>query len=202
MASIIDLEFLGNFSIVFMFLLVWTIMYAMLTYINFFKFKDQSQSGLNAVIALGITILVLVNAPVLAVTRVLVPWFFVLILFIFLMLLSVRMFGLGEADMVKIIKDRTVHVFIIIFSVVILLFALGSGFGQELLEDTTQPTEGIDAQGSTNAFEVNTNPEETATEDYNTNLVSTLFNAKVLGMLVIFFIAMFMFFFLTKGPFT
>lgn len=192
MATLIDAGFLANFANIFLFLFVFAVLYGLLTKIDFFKVGEKNR-GLNALIAISVSLILLMSAPAREMVRTMIPWFFVLFLFIVLMLISAMIFGMKEADTAKIVKDQKVYVWLIILGVVIVLFSLGNSFGQELLQQ--QP--GVD---STVTIEqpIGETDLNTATTDYQSNLVRTLFHPKILGVMMLGIIALVASIFITK----
>lgn len=121
------------------------------------------------------------------------------------------MFGLKQGDLVAG-KSRELRTWVIILTVVILLFGLGAAFGQTTREATTGPTTstgttepstgepgyvyyGDDFQETHTTTSQNTEP-----ETFGEDVMATLFHPKVLGMIVILLIGAFAMFLLTKGP--
>jgi len=203
MATLLDVGLLEHFGIIFVVLLVFLILFGLLEYIKAF---GDGKKGMHAMIALMIALLFLVSKLATKMVSFMVPWFMVAIIFIFFLLFLVRIFGVGEGDMVKLIKDPNVHPWIIIIAVLILLFALSNTFGQSLLEkgggggsDNTVPIEGtagIDA--GTGVISGGSSGTSTATPSFSTNFLNTIRNPKVLGLLFIFLVGTFALIFLTK----
>ncbi|MFH1073065.1 MAG: hypothetical protein V1743_06570 [Nanoarchaeota archaeon] len=183
---------LGQFSFIFVFLLVFAIVFGVLSYIN--PFKDEKK-GLYGIIAFIIAILVSITTPAVSVIKDLTVWFFVLGLLVFLLLFVVGIFGLKEKDYVSIIKSPQVYPWILIFAIVIALFAVSHAFGQKLLEAGS----GTPGQGDvTGTVDVTTQPIGQGTS-FADQLLATLFNPKVLGLILIFLIGVFTITFMTKS---
>jgi hypothetical protein len=205
MATLLDVGLLEHFGIIFVVLLVFLILFGLLEYIKAF---GEGKKGMHAMIALMIALLFLVSKLATNMVSFMVPWFMVAVIFIFFLLFMVRMFGVGEGDMVKLIKDSNVHPWIIIIAVLILLFALSNTFGQSLLEKGG----GGNGGGSTTPADSTVNPgtgtgvispdytgtTSTATPSFSTNFLNTIRNPKVLGLLFIFLVGTFALIFLTK----
>lgn len=191
MATFLDISILGNFIGIFTFLLVFVIVYGMLELFNIF---GDGHKGLHAIIALAIAFIVIFSKGVVTVIQTFTPWFTILILVIFFILFAVRMFGATDKDIRNELTSGTViTTWIIIFTVVILLFSLGAGFGQESLikgagGKVTQTNTTINATGD---------PGSTATGNFNQNLYNTLFHPKVLGLILIMLLAVIAMLFLT-----
>jgi len=181
---------LGQFSFIFVFLLVFAIVFGILSYIN--PFKDEKK-GLYGIISFIIAILVSITTPAVSVIKDLTVWFFVLGLLVFLFLFVIGIFGLKEKDYISIIKSPQVHPWILIFAIVIVLFAVSHAFGQKLLEAGS----GTPGQGD-GAVDVTTQPIGQGTS-FADQLLATLFNPKVLGLILIFLIGVFTITFMTKS---
>ncbi len=197
MATLIDVGFLNNFAEVFMFLLIFTVLYGSLTKIDFFKLGDKGK-GLHAITAVTFALLTLINSNVTAMIKTMVPWFFVLFLFLILIIMSTMLFGVSNDQMVKVISKSEAYSWIIIFGAIILLFSLGAGFGQQLLEE--QPgvndtiSNSVGTTGGTNfGSDVSTN-----TGSYQSDLVRTIFHPKVLGLMLLGIIGLITSIFITK----
>lgn len=191
MATFLDISILGNFIGIFTFLLVFVIVYGML---ELFKIFGDGHKGLHAIIALAVAFIVIFSKGVVAVIQTFTPWFTILILVIFFILFAVRMFGATDKDIHnELTSGTTITTWIIIFTVVILLFSLGAGFGQESLTQggggkVTQTNTTINATGDSGS---------TATGNFNQNLYNTLFHPKVLGLILIMLLAVIAMLFLT-----
>ncbi|HIH31929.1 TPA: hypothetical protein HA235_04430 [Candidatus Woesearchaeota archaeon] len=188
MATFLDISILGHFTSVFTFLLVFVIIYGMLEVFNVF---GEGRRGLHAIIALAMGFIVIFTKSIVTVIQTFTPWFTVLILLIFFILFAVRMFGAGSGDIkAEIMKDGVIVTWIIVFTVIILLFSLGSGFGQKSLEEgaSTTPSTSVNATAPAGS---------TATGSFNQNLYNTLYHPKVLGLVLIMLIAIIAMLFLT-----
>ncbi|HJX05394.1 MAG TPA: hypothetical protein VJ461_01665 [Candidatus Nanoarchaeia archaeon] len=191
MTTLLQVDLLENFGVVFVVLLVFLILFGLLEYIKAF---GEGKRGLHGMIALVVAFLFLVSKIATKIVSFMVPWFMVAAIFIFFLLFLVRIFGVGEGDMKKLIGDPNVYPWIIAISVLIIVFAFSSVFGQSLLESgggTTTSTNytagGID-YGTTS----------TATPSFSTNMLNTLRHPKVMGLLFVFLVGMFALIFLTK----
>lgn len=191
----------SQFSFVFIFLLVWAIVYGVLAYVN--PLKDERR-GLYAIISVVLAILVSASASAVTFIRTMTVWFFVFGLFAFLILFVIGIFGLKEKDYISLIKNKDVNTWVIIVAIVIVLAALGSSFGQRLLEagkwqgdqvvepdqpDVVTAEEYTSGEGGTGASQKST---------FSENMLQTMVNPKVLGLILIFMISLFAVIFLSK----
>jgi len=199
MATFLDIGLIEHFGVIFVVLVVFLILYGLLEYVKAF---GEGKRGLHAIISLMVALLFLVSKAASTMVSTMVPWFLVAVIFIFFTLLMVRMFGVGEGELKKLIGDPNVYPWIVAFAILILITGLSTVFGQGLLEKgkggtstTTNYTGGTggplpDGTGTTS----------TATTSFSTNMLNTLRHPKVLGLIFIFLVGMFTLLFLTKTP--
>lgn len=177
----LDVGFLGYFSPIFVFILIFTMVYGAL---QFTKLLGDNKI-LHAGIALVIAIIFLFSASAITVITFIAPWFTLLFIFIIFILIAYKLFGATD-DQIKtvITKASALQYTILALAIIILLLGLGAGFGQELLGYSADISESRDA--AVEAVEGGT-----ATGSYQQNLVATLFHPKILGMILILVIAAF-----------
>jgi len=147
--------------------------------------------GSHAMIAVIVALLVSMSSGVTSVIQTFTPWFTMLIIVIFFILFAVRMFGVSTETITgAFMKKDAILTWILILTAVILLFSLGSGFGQKALE-----------QGQTNGTTVSVSTgnvtEPTNTNDFSQNLYNTLYHPKVLGLILIMLVVVLAMLFLT-----
>jgi len=202
MATFLDIGLFPHFESIFIVLIVFLLLFGLFEYIKVF---GEGKKGLHAIISLVVALMFLVYRIPSLMVGMMVPWFTVIIIFIFFTLLMVRIFNVGESDLTKLIKDANVYPWIIIFAALILFLALGSAFGQNLLEQgepemasSNATTEGTYYPESTEGLTAETT--STATPSFATNLLNTLRNPKVLGLLFVMLVGAFALLFLTKSP--
>lgn len=190
MATFLDVSILGHFTSVFTFLLVWVIIFGML---EVFKLFGDGHRGLHAMIALSVGFIVLFSKGVVTVIQTFTPWFVIVIILIFFIIFAVRMFGVSAAEVTAGFHNNSVILtFILIFAAIIILFSLGAGFGQTSLEEGATP-------GTLhNATNVTAAPGSTDTSSFSQNLYNTIYNPKVLGLILVMMIAVIAMLFLTS----
>jgi len=192
MATFLDISILGHFTAVFTFLLVFVILFGML---EVFKLFGDGHRGLHAMIALAVGFIVIFSKGVVTVIQTFTPWFVIVILLIFFIIFAVRMFGVSAAEVTEGFHHNSVILtFILIFAAIIILFSLGAGFGQTSLEQGVQPGTLV----TTNTTNVTVNPGSTSTNNFSQNMYNTIYNPKVLGLLLIMLIAVIAMLFLTS----
>ncbi len=185
MATVLDLGFLKIFDVIFAFLLLWSIVFAVLQ-----KTKAVSeQMGINATIAAAVGLLAVLSRKLVAVLVFAVPWFAVAIIFLVLIIMIFQLFGV--TDVSGAVKDRTVQWSLIGIGLLIIGASFANVFGQELLQDVA----GAQAEGTTAEAAGSAG----TTADFQQNLFSTLLHPKVLGAIVLFIVAIFAVILLSQG---
>ncbi|MBI4983649.1 hypothetical protein HZC32_03320, partial [Candidatus Woesearchaeota archaeon] len=183
-ATVLDVSLLGYFSNIYVFFIVFAIVFALLQ-----KTKVISDAlGINAIVAVAASLLVLLSKTLVDIINFMVPWFAVVIIFLVLMILIFMTFGAGEKDIASAVKDKTLMWTLIGIGIVIIVAAFGNVLGQSLTEASFQSTTGPNTIGLTNA----TGGESgVATKSFQQNIYSTLFHPKVLGLIILFAVAIF-----------
>lgn len=176
MASIVNFDFLANFSAIFTFLLILVGAYAALSHYKIL--------GENAAIHFTLSFLVAILAAIFPFTNKLIanmaPWFVILGLFIGFLLVGYILMGWSQEDISKKITSTPAHNWAwFIIAVVIFAAALSSSFGPGLLSpdisetaSDTHPSFSTDGGG-----------------DFQRNVRAVVFSPKVLGMLLVLFVA-------------
>ncbi len=182
MATILDLGLVSGFSIVFSWILIFVIIFAVLQKNGFIT----KSLGLNGAIAAIAAFLVSFSKPAVAIINNIIPWLTIAIIFGILLLLLFHVFGLREEALPELIKDKAVYWAILGVVIVIILGAIGQVFGQSFTEAAFESGQVADSEAN-----------GASTGSFQANLYSILFNPKVLGVIVIFVIAVFAVFLLT-----
>lgn len=175
MATFLDLGLIQYFSFIFPVLLVFAIVFSLLQ-----KTAVIGRSiAINALIAVTISLMVLLSQAAIDIINFMLPWIAVVIIFFVLVILIFQTFGLNEKDWNVIVKDKTVYWAILGLLLIILIAAFGQVLGQSIgpyLDEGSVP------DGSSSSV---------ATGNFETNVMATLFNPKVLGLIIIFTIMIF-----------
>lgn len=188
MATFVDISIIKNFSSIFTFILVFVILYALM---ETAKALGEDKKSLHAVIAIVIAFLVSMSSGVVSVIQSFTPWFTLLVIIIFFILFAVRLFGVKDAGIADGFKNnKSILTWILILTAVILLFSLGSGFGQQTL------TEGQKG-GNTVSVATGNTTTPTDTGSFSQNLYNTLYHPKVLGLILIMIVVLISTIFLT-----
>ena len=174
MATTLDLGLLNVVDFIFPFLLVWAFMFAMLQ-----KTKIIGDAMVvNALIATVAGFTVLLSRTVVDLINFMIPWFAIAIIFFILLLLLFMIMGYKE---INAYQDPGVRWVLIAVGILIAFAAFGKVLGQSLLDQGQAiPTD-----------EVIEGEESVATGGFQQNIYATIFHPKVLGLLIVFAIAVF-----------
>jgi len=187
MASVLDFGILQDFTPLFTFLLIFSLMYAFFQYAKVFG----TNKSIHAMVAFVISVLASLSKNLVAVITVMTPWFVLLFFFIIFLLLGFKLFGADDALILKTMRSNdSILYWIIAFSVIILIFSVSSVFGQKLLPITT-PEAGEEAPTDVEQIDANGEVRGVATTSFQVNLYSTIFHPKILGLIAILLIATF-----------
>lgn len=177
MATVFDLGLLQEFQIIFGWLLVFVLVYAALEMTKVLG----TNKGLHAITAFAAATLFSLSPRAVAIVTGFAPWFVVMLLVFMFILVGVRFFFGAEGDQLLLnILGKSQAAWWVFLPVVIILGVL--------ISSTLGP--GL-TPGSENVEEVDTTDTSTATSDWRTNVVNTLFHPKILGAGVLLLISMF-----------
>jgi|SRR3989338_36324 len=182
MATFLDLSLLQGFSFIFPVLVVFSFVFAILQ-----KFKILGdKAGINAIVAVAASFLVLLSETARQMIEFMIPWFAVLIIFFVLLMLVFMVFGAKEATFEHALHNNAVVWTIIGIIIVIMLAAFGNVFGQSLTSKSFAA-----GTAPANATSGTYSGSPVATPSYEQNLYATLFHPKVLGVIILFAICIF-----------
>ncbi len=190
MATFIDMTLLGNFSIIFTFLLVFAIVFALLEFLKIFG----ENKGIHAIIALCAAMLMLFSKSAVQVVNLTVPWFMIFLIIAVFGLVGYKLFVGPEADLSILHQTTGLRTFVIVIVSIVFIVALGIVFGQNIgpyLRERANATATADVELAEGEVA------STATGSFTENLTATLFHPKIVGMLVILLIALFAILFLS-----
>jgi len=191
--TFIDLSIIKNFSSIFTFIFIFVLIYGLL---ELFQVFGEGKKGIHAIIAMVLGFLVSINQGVITVIQTFTPWFMILVLLIFFILFAVRMFGVSSDSITQAFHNKgAILTWIIIFTVLILLFSLGAGFGQQTLDQSQ--TGGTVVSQTTGNVTAPTN-----TGSFSQNLYNTIYHPKILGMVLVMLVVVISMLLLTEpeGP--
>ncbi len=167
MASIMDIGLLDYFVPVFVFLLIFGILFALLEKVKLFG----TNKGLNSIIAFAIAFLFILTPELMGVVKVMTPWFTILFVFILMIVLLFMFVGVKEESVTAAFKDKGLMWIIIIVSIIIFVYALTQVYGAQV--------QTIYAGDNTT----------TASGSLGSQIGKILFHPRVLGMLLLLMIA-------------
>lgn len=167
MATILDLGILNYFGIIFPFLLLFVVSYAILQ-------KTKMLSGeatINAIIAIVVAFLGVMSNTIISLVSFIAPWFTVMMLFLILLLLLFAIMGVSEKEFFEAARtNKGIQWSIIGISLIILIAGFSVTIGQDFLDAGSQQDE---------------------LSDFEQNIFDIFINTKVLGMLLLFGISVF-----------
>lgn len=173
MATFLDIGLLDYFNVVFAVLLVFAVLFALLQ-----RFKLLGESiVLNAIVAIAVAFLFLLSRTLIDLVNFIAPWFVFVFVFLVLLLLIFHTLGATEGDVALALKsDKIIQWAVVGVAIVILIAGFGKVFGQTIGPYLTEAPEG----GS-----------GVATASFEQNVFATIFHPKVLGLIVLFGVAIF-----------
>jgi hypothetical protein len=161
--------------------------WGMLMLVDPFKEKGRSFYG---ILSFLLAVMVVLSRKAVSVILVATPWLMLLILIAFFFLFFAKMLG-GPGVQIPIGEGK-VYGWLIFFVAVIILFAIGNSFGQDLLNAqvpeqpaTISPVPVI-AENGTVIGTATPQFDTVASNDFGKNLTLTLFHPKILGILFLF----------------
>ena len=177
MATFLDLGILQSFKIIFTFLFVFSITYAILNKVNF----PKDSKSLQSFVAFILGAFVVLSGKTVDLITTMSPWFVIMFIFIIFVLLANMIFGLDEAYLSKYIQeDNTITTWIIILSALIFVISVGTTYSSEFLAFTQNST--------------------STSGDVGQNIGAALFHPKMLGFIFVMLIGTFAILLLTKTP--
>ena len=169
MATILDVALFDFFNIIFVFLLIFTVLFALLTKYEFF---GKKAGAVNITVAIAVAFISITVAPIVTLINFIAPWFVIFFLFLVLLLLSFSIMGAKEDHFTAMIQKREIVWPILGIAIIIITVGLGSTFGPDLLEA---------GQGNGDIVE----------GEFENNVFDVIFHPAVLGMGLLFAISIF-----------
>lgn len=167
MVTFLETGLLGYFTPIFTFLFIWTAIYAVLQYTNFLR----AGKPIHATIALVLALLSLLSDRMMLLVSAMAPFFVVAMIFLLLLLMIYRMFGMEENWIRDLIQgeESTLRYFILTMAIVVVMGLIAYVYG-DFFASLTMP----------------------GNESVIKNIGATFFNPKVLGLVFTLAIAAFM----------
>lgn len=177
-ASIIDLSIMQGMSAIFMIIMVFIMIYALLQ-----KTKVLGgNSALDATIAIAVSFMMIISGTVMEIISNMTPILVLCLFFVMFFLMATRFLGIEDSSIVAMLGGQNAAWWLIIAGILIFLGAAGqvvgpllAGGGGEGTADSIQPSETGDV----------------GTGDYHQDLRNTLFHPTFLGMIVLLLIGSF-----------
>ncbi len=192
MASVLDLGLIDQFSSIFAILFIFLIVFAVLESTNVLK----AGHGVHGLIALIVALISATNTDALSVVTQISPFFVIVLVVIFFLFLATSFAGFKFDEVLSVIGGRdNASIWIILVTVIIVLFGLGNVYGQSFLKQTTigqLTTEDGAVIGNQTSTDTNTG-------SFADNLANTIYHPKVLGMILVMLIGAFAIALLTRG---
>ncbi len=183
MATFLDIGLLQNISTVFSFLFVFVVAYAAM---EAFKFFGEGRAGIRAILALCLAVITLLSPNVIKLIDTMAPAFVVVMMFLFLLFVIYKMFGVQDDWLSKAVvgSEGSAFYWILIIAIIIFMGSFASVYGSSLLAYT----------GGGNVTSVN----GTATASVSHNIGTAFFSPKVLSFFFVMLIAVFAIWLLTE----
>jgi uncharacterized membrane protein len=175
MATPLDIGLIAKFDIIFPFLLVMVLVYAFLSRMDWFKEKQ----AVAFLIAFLLAIMTLLSPIAIRTINMMAPWFILLMIFTIFLLIAYQAMGVSESTITDVITkshySKTIVWWVIAIALIIGVGSLATVISQRegFVSKLGEPTEDAIAP----------------TEE--TGFWQTVVNPKVLGVILIFLIAMF-----------
>ncbi len=183
MATFLDMGMLEYFNIIFYFLFLFVLVFAVM---QATKFPTENKN-LSAILAFLIAVLVIFSSSTRDIISIITPTFVVIIFFLFFILLIYRFMGANDADVRSIMgSEGGTRTFLLIIILIIILSTLGKTFFSGTAETTENGEMNISGKNS----EVGTKGEDA--------LVGTLTHPKLLGLVLILIIGAFAMTFISR----
>ena len=184
MATPLDIGILQNVQIIFPFLLILVVVFAALTRIQ--PFKDKP--AFAALLAFILAIMSLFSRVVVKTINLMGPWFVLLILFAILVIIAYQSFGIEEKTILGVLTGKEYGIdFSYWMLAIVLIIGLGSLF--TVLAEEKGGVPGPGTPGETGGTKLVASLNQTGGQ--SGAFWNTLFHPKVLGLALIFLIAMF-----------
>lgn len=186
----LDVGLFEHISFIFPFLLVWAMVFGLLSWKKVFG----DNRTIHGIIAVAISIMFIMSGNAVAILNLASPWFVILFMFIIFVLMAFKIFGVSDDHIISIVTSKDyqhISTWIILISLVIIVLAGSSVMGQDLLDKNIGEGEVVSTTGAGG---------DVGSADHQEAWTSTVFHPKVLGFLVVMLIASFTVMQLAKIP--
>ncbi len=179
MATPLDLGLLKEFGVIFPFLFIFIVVYAILVKTKYF----ESNKGLASLLGLVLAVMVLFSPIVRETINRMAPWFVLLFIFVMFTLITFMIFGTTESDIMSVLKGEKYGYVNIWIIALVLIISIGS------LTSVISERGGIG--GTPTTVVIGDDGQEVVVADQTSEFWETLVNPKVLGLVLILMIASF-----------
>ncbi len=192
MATVLDVGLLRYFNIIFVWIFIFVIFYAGL---NKFKWLTEDK-GLNAIIALCVSVAVLFAKPAVDMILVTLPWFIVVIIMLFIILTVLMFMGIKGEAITEYMggKDWSTPQYVILITMIVIV-AIGSVtvFGNKIGPGASSGSTGEITYTTTTITTESGELVEVTTpaKAVESGTKATLFHPKVLGLAFLLLIMFF-----------
>ncbi len=186
MATPLNLGLLDKFSVIFIILFLFAILYGLLELVKVF---GEGKHNLNAIIALMVTLIAAMTPDLVKMLKLMLPWIAMMIVFFFFLFAIPMFMGMTKTDITTFMGGtRRIGTVGWVFGAMIFLiiYSMGNIFGEKLLVG--------DVSNSNSSSSVNAS----ATSNFQSNVFKTVFNPKIIGMFFILLLSMLAVTYLTK----
>jgi hypothetical protein len=186
MATLFDGGLLASFGSVFTFLFVYVLIYGILTKIHFFGEKTE---GLNALIALCAAVFTMFSPMVVGMVTYMIPWLVVLLVVGLMIWVFSSYMGMEINPKIRGGTGETVVIVIMIVVVIIFLIAFSKFYNPNGTQSSTQVVYTSQSVVVVDENGTQINSTKFTEVDNRPDWMRTLFSAKVLGLVLLLFIA-------------
>jgi hypothetical protein len=174
----LDVGLFEHISFLFPFLLVWAVVFGLLSWKKVFG----ENRIIHAIIAVAIAIMFVMSKNAVAILNISAPWFAILFMMIVFILIAFKIFGVSDDHILSIITSKDyqyITTWVILISLAIVLLAGSSVMGQDLLDKQYEEGEVVESSDGGGV----------ASPDHQESWIKTITHPKVLGFLVVMVIA-------------
>jgi cytosine/uracil/thiamine/allantoin permease len=176
MATPLDIGLLQKFDVIFPFIFVLVIVYAVLTRTDWFKEKQ----GIALILAFVIGVMTLFSRIAVETINRMAPWFVLLVIFGILLLLVYQAMGIKEAKILEVLTSKE-HGDTFAQWIIALMLIIGLGSLSAVVSEQKGFTKLVAGENATKA----------PPGEEEIGFWATIFHPKVLGLALILLIAMF-----------
>lgn len=186
MAAPLNVDLLYNFNLIFPFLLVWVLTYAVMGYTK----ALNDNKALHAMVAVILAFMALYSPIAVKTIQIMAPYFIIFMIFIVFLMLTVQTVGIQHGTVMDFFKSGNKEATPILWWIA--SFGLVIGFGSFFAAIAqTGGVPGFNAGDSTVSVAADGTTTVVAPSNQEQDFFQTLFHPKVLGMIFILLVALF-----------